>query len=236
MTKKSDIGGIVHRYQKYDPQRFPSPTQPPPDLVSPAMEHFMMFGSMRGLTDEELARAVRLDPSQFGNLGPSIDMLIAMLLERKRKILEKYETDSVLKLAARNFFGTAKSINPPAQLADRFVKAIQQEQIYDLERIWYAISDDQSKFAREVLFVMNRLGEKYLIEELAAKYELTGKTTLSIESAIEIKEELEASESNRRQNNHRICLISYTEGRRTDLPKSGKINITLKLRHGTRQD
>lgn len=34
-----------------------------------------MYGKYRELTDEELARAVRLDPSQIKGLGPSIEML-----------------------------------------------------------------------------------------------------------------------------------------------------------------
>ena len=73
MAGPQRIGGVIHTYQKYDPQRFPSPTQPPPDMVSPAFEHMLAFGGMRELTDEELARAVRLDPSQIAGLGPSID-------------------------------------------------------------------------------------------------------------------------------------------------------------------
>lgn len=138
-----------------------------------------------------MARAVKLDPSQFKNLGPSIDMIIAMLLERKRKILEKYETESVQNLAARNFSGTAKSIQPPRRFDDRFQRAIIEEQIYDLERLWYAVGNDQSKFARELLFVTERLGEKYQIDELASKYDFTGNTQLTIEEALAIKEELE---------------------------------------------
>src|SRR5687767_3908105 len=89
------VGGIIHTYQKYDPKNFPSPTQPPPDLVSPALEHLLMYGNMRRLTDEEIARAIRLDPSQIAGLGPSLDALAAMLEERKRKILAKYETETV---------------------------------------------------------------------------------------------------------------------------------------------
>ena len=191
MPNKKNLGGIVHQYQKYDPKTFPSPTQPPPDLVSPAMEHMMMFGNTRQLTEEELARAVRLDPSQFNNLGPSIDMIMAMLIERKRKILEKYETDSVQNLVAKNFAGTAKSIQPPSRFSERFQRAIIEEQIYDLERLWYAVGNDQSKFARELLIVTERLGEKYLIEELASKYEFVGDAPLTVEEAIQIKEELE---------------------------------------------
>ena len=71
------LGGIIHTYQAFDPKSFPSPTAPPPDLVSGAFEHMLAFGSTRQLTDEELARAIRLDPSQIKGLGPTIESLIA---------------------------------------------------------------------------------------------------------------------------------------------------------------
>ena len=47
-------GGIVHTYQKYDPVNFPSPTAPPPDLVSPLFDHLLTYGD----TDEFGAQAV----------------------------------------------------------------------------------------------------------------------------------------------------------------------------------
>ena len=81
------LGGVIHTYQGYDPQKFPSPTAPPPDMVSGAFEHMLMFGSTRELTPEQLANAIHLDPSQIRGLGPSLDALIAMLEARKRKIL-----------------------------------------------------------------------------------------------------------------------------------------------------
>src|SRR2546425_456052 len=68
------------------------PPHEPPALVSPALEHMLMYGERRELTEEELARAIRIDPSQIAGLGPSIEALLAMLRERKRKILAKYET------------------------------------------------------------------------------------------------------------------------------------------------
>src|SRR5579884_1225027 len=85
-------GGVIHTYQKFDPVNFPSPTAPPPDLVSPAFEHLLFYGNTRHLTEEELARAVRLDPSQIAGLGPSLEALMEMLRQRKRRILETYET------------------------------------------------------------------------------------------------------------------------------------------------
>ena len=71
MSSRDQLGGIIHTYQKYDPAEFPSPTAPPPDLVSPAFEHLLQYGSMRHLTEEELARAVKIDPRQIIGLGPS---------------------------------------------------------------------------------------------------------------------------------------------------------------------
>ena len=47
MTYAQDLGGIIHTYQKFDPQHFPSPTAEPADLVSPALEHICCFGSLR---------------------------------------------------------------------------------------------------------------------------------------------------------------------------------------------
>src|SRR5947209_17282929 len=111
------LGGIIHTYQKYDPVEFPSPTTEPPDLVSPVMEHMLFYGEERELTEEELARAVRLDPRQIAGLGPSLDMLMEMLRERKRRILETYETDRVQEEAAGTCQDQAKSTKPPEQLA-----------------------------------------------------------------------------------------------------------------------
>ena len=71
------------------------PTAPPADVVSPAFEHLLANGSLRELTEEELARAVHLDPSQIAGLGPSLESLRQLLLERKQKILETFETDQV---------------------------------------------------------------------------------------------------------------------------------------------
>ena len=185
------VGGIIHTYQKYDPKRFPSPTTPPPDMVSSAFDHMMTFGSRRQFTEEELANAIRLDASQIPNLGPSLDKLIAMLEEMKRKILEKYETDSVSGLADSNYQEQKRLTSPPGKFRDRFEDATQWEQLYDLERLWYAVGDDQSPFAKDLMKLMQRLGEKYEVDELASKYEFKGSQPLTIDEAIEVKEELE---------------------------------------------
>jgi len=189
--KPTHHGGVIHTYQKYDPARFPSPTQPPPDLVSPALEHMPMYGSMRELTPEELARAVRIDPSQIAGLGPSLDALMAMLLERKRKILERYETDTVQGEARENFRQSSRAVEPPAEFKKPFDRAVREEQIYDLERLWYAVGDDTSLFARALVQLNERLAEKYQVDELAAAYEFTGRESMTVPEALAIKEELE---------------------------------------------
>ena len=186
------FGGIIHTYQKYDPLNFPSPTEPPPDVVSPAFEQMLQFGSLHHLTEEELARAVHLDPSQIQGLGPSLDSLIQMLLERKRKILATYETDHVQGEAKDRFHDLADRAHPPRNLNRRFSEAVEDEQLHDLERLWYLTNDEQSPFARELLKMMDALGEKYQVDELAAKYEFTGRTVMDIPKALEVKEELEA--------------------------------------------
>ena len=193
MKPNKKTGGILHSYIKYDPQKFPSPTQPPPDFVSPMMNQMMQYGSMRELTEEELARAVRLDPEQFGQLGPSLDMMMAMLEAQKRQILEKYETRTVKASAKKAFKKRGKQV-PDFEsdtLRQLYRRAIDRQQLYDLERIWYEINDDSSPQARLVLSVMKRLADKYQVDELAANYVFTGHESMTIPEAIEIKETLE---------------------------------------------
>src|SRR5437868_6478207 len=141
MSQRDRLGGIIHTYQKYDPVEFPSPTAPPPDLVSPAFEHLLYYGSARRLTEEELARAVRLDPSQIRGLGPSLEALMELLRQRKRKILETYETDQVQAEAHAAFHDPARRASPPPRLAKRFEQAVREEQLHDLEQLWYRSGD-----------------------------------------------------------------------------------------------
>lgn len=191
MSTRDQLGGIIHTYQKYDPAQFPSPTAPPPDLVSPAFEHLLYYGSTRRLTEEELARAVHIDPSQIRGLGPSIDALKAMLEARKRKILETYETSRAQGEARQNFHNQAEQMRPPGKIARQFHEAIRDEQLADLEQLWYRAGDEHSPFARQLLHLTERLGEKYQVDELAAKYEFTGRTPMTVPEALAIKEELE---------------------------------------------
>lgn len=188
---KKPLGGIVHLYQKYDPQQFPSPTQPPPDLVSAAFDHALTYGSMRRLSDEELARAIKLDPSQFAGLGPSLESLLAILRERKRRILEKYDPQPARRSARKAYSQEVGQVDPPDRLRPRYEKAIRDEQIYDFERLWYASGDDRGPFARHVLRLMERLADRWRLDELVTKYTFTGQTPLTVEEALEVFEELQ---------------------------------------------
>lgn len=152
----------------------------------------MAYGSMRELTKEELARAIKLDPEQFKNLGPSIDMMQAILEERKCKILETYETGSVERKARKQFTKLAKNCPPlPNELKDDYREAVDREQLYDLERLYYSINDDADPLAQHFAKLLSRLIAKYQIDELAANYVFTGNELMTIPQAIEIKEELE---------------------------------------------
>jgi len=189
-TLQRHRGGVIHTYQQYDPKSFPSPSSPPPDLVSPAFEHMLTYGSTREFTEEELAKAIHLDPGQFAGLGPSLDALLKMLQERKAKILSKYETDTVQKKALRQFTNAAKQAQPPAKLAKSFWQSVKEEQIYALENLWYRAERTDPDFAGRLVSLMETLGDKYQVEHLAAKYDFTGHDSMSVPAAIEILDEL----------------------------------------------
>jgi uncharacterized protein with von Willebrand factor type A (vWA) domain len=191
MSTRNDLGGIIHVYQRYDPVNLPSPTAPPPDMVTPAMEHLLLYGNTRRLTPEELARAVRLNASQIKGLGPSLEALMEILRERKRKILETYETGKVEAEARNNYVNQAHGMRAPKSLAKAFDRAVREEQLRDLEQLWYRMNDESDPFARQLLHLVERLGEKYQVDELAGKYEFTGRTPMTVPQALAVKEELE---------------------------------------------
>lgn len=191
--KKKPPGGLVHTYRGYDPQRFPMPDQAQADFVTPAFNHLLAYGNLDGLTPEQLAEAIEIDPSQITGFGPSIQSLLAMLEERRRRILETYETGSVRREADRAFREASRAGKPPKYARAAFEQAVRGEQLSDLERLWYRL-DGRDAFAGPLVAMMERLGEKYEIEQLASKYEFTGRREMSVSQAMEIKEELESIE------------------------------------------
>jgi uncharacterized protein with von Willebrand factor type A (vWA) domain len=212
MPTRNTLGGIVHSYQRYDPARIPPPRPPQVDLVTPAVEHLLEFGSIDELTEEQLAQAVVLDPDQIKGLGRSLDSIKRQLEERRRKILERYETDAVRKKARNAFREAAQRAQPPAKFREAFHKAVQTEQLRQLERLWYAQDDDQGRFSGQLVGLMDRLGEVYQVDELAAKWEFTGREKLTVPEALDVKEELETIEELLRQleearQNARVAII-----------------------------
>lgn len=192
---RNQPGGIVHTYQRYDPQRFPPPSGPAgPDLAGAAMDHMMMFGDRRRLTEEDLANAVKIDPSQIAGLGPSLDALIYLLEERKRKILETYETDSVRTDADRVYRDACAELDPPKPMREDVRKALRRGQIPELERVWYAAERRDPEFASELLGALSHLSNRFEVDELAARWDFTGRQGLTIEQAIQLKMELEQIE------------------------------------------
>jgi uncharacterized protein with von Willebrand factor type A (vWA) domain len=170
---------------------FPSPTAPPPDLVSPLYNHLLMYGETDEFTEEQLANAIHLDASQIAGLGPSLQAIKEMLLERKRKILETYETKAAQKAAADAFRKEAAKLNPPGKLGDKYRRAVKEEQLYDLEQLYFQIGNDQDPNALGLVLVAGLLGEKYQVDELAGKYHFTGREKMDVPKALEVKEELE---------------------------------------------
>ena len=191
MTKDFSIGGIIHTYQKYDPQNLPSPLAPQPDVLSGAFDHMLAYGDMRELSEEELARAVRLDPSQIAGLGPSLESLMELLRQRKKKILETYETERVQDAAAKRYQSFGQKIRPPSKFKGSFAQSLKDEQLYDLERLWYQADRQHKDFARQLVHLIDRLSDKYQVDILAGKYQFTGRVEMTIPQALEIKRELE---------------------------------------------
>lgn len=214
--KRTNRGGIVHTYQKFDPAKFPSPSEEAPDLVSPVFEHMLQFGSMREFSEEEIANAIRLDPGQFAGLGPSLDQLIKMLEERRQKLLQTYETDSVQKKAEKKFRKDAATTRPTGKQQKAFNRAIRDEQIYQLEHLWYQAERSDPKFASGLLRVMESLGEKYQVDYLASNWDFTGKQSLTIPEAIELLDELKRIEELLKQledskENAQLAIIDLEE-------------------------
>jgi uncharacterized protein with von Willebrand factor type A (vWA) domain len=214
MANRDTLGGIIHTYLKYDPRAFPSPTQPPPDMVTGALEHLLMHGDMREFTEEELANAIHLDASQIAGLGPSLEALLQMLRERKEKILSTYEVETVRKQARGEYRRAGEKIHPPRELAQRFRRAFEEEQLRELERVYFAHGQDQSKFARELVQLAELLGAKYLLEELASQFHFTGCAAVNVPQALALKEELETidrliEQLEEAKKNARLAIIDF---------------------------
>lgn len=214
MPNRDSLGGIVHRYQKYDPVAVPPPRTPMADLVSAAMEHLLEYGDLDALelTPEQLADAIVLSPDQIRGLGPSLDSIRRKLEELRRQILERHEPETARKRARGGFHQAAAAARPPARHREAFERAVREEQLKRLERLWYAQGDDQSRFAAELVSLADRLAAVYQLDELATKWSFTGRERLSIDEALAVKERLEEIERllaqlEEARKNARVALI-----------------------------
>ena len=190
-------GGIIHSYLGFDPVKFPPPSASPSDAVTDAaMDHLMYYGNYRSLTDEELANAVEIDPSQISGLGPSIDSLIALLEERKRKILETYDPAPALVDAQDDYVEAVASIDPPTDLMRQvFDRAVGMDSIPALESLWYQVGGERSPLGTDLMRLISNLGTRLEIEQLISRYSFTGREVVTPVEAVELKEVLDQIEA-----------------------------------------
>lgn len=183
-------GGVIHTYQKYDPVNFPSPTAEPPDMASAAMEHMLANGDMEEFTEEELANAIEIDPSQIQGFMFGINNIMQRLRERKAKILATYETDHVQRLAKQQYQEESRKGKAPGKLAKDYQSAVNEEQLAALEDIYFPASKLDKEFAKHLVKLSDVLGQKYLVDDLANRYTFTGDEKLTIPQAIDVRQEL----------------------------------------------
>ncbi len=188
------LGGVLHTYLGYDAVKF-GQAQPADSsgAARGAYEHLLAAGSMRHFTDEELADAIRIDPSQIQGLGPSIDALIELLEQRKERILSTYDPTPATHAAAKAFLDTAAGAVPDTgkpDVAKRIAHAIAGEQLRDLERLWYRLPENSPE-QRALTQALERLREKYEVDQLTSRWSFSGREALDVPGAIEVKAELE---------------------------------------------
>ncbi len=185
-------GGIVHTYQKYDPVHFPSPTAPPPDMVSPFDEppapvRRRATSSPRNNSRTPSASTRRRSPDSgrastpFATCSSNVSGRSSPRTRRSTSASSRRST----------FRDAAKKLTPPAKLAEPYRKAVKEEQLHDLEGLYFRVGNDRDQFALGLVLVVGLLGEKYQVDELAAKYEFTGREKMDVPKALEVKEELE---------------------------------------------
>ena len=187
------LGGAFHTYLGFDAVRFGSAR--PADVGNAArgaFEHLLAMGSMRRFTDQELADAVRIDPSQIQGLGPSIEALIELLEARKAKILATYDPAPAAELAAQAFRAAAGRAlpNDGSDLHRRIARAAEQGQLRDLERLWYRLPEG-SPAQRALTVALERLRERYQVDAMRSKHAFTGRESIGVNRAIEVGEELD---------------------------------------------
>ena len=192
-SQKRHVGGVIHTYQKYDPKTLPQPDAAAARPGLRGLRAHAAYGDMRELTEEELARAVQLDPSQIAGLGPSLDCADGdapraeaedpgNLRDRPRPGGGRRATTA----------SSAAGCSRPSGSRERFQQAFRRRAA--LRPGAALVSRRRRARARSpgsCVQLVDRLGDKYQVDELAAKYAFTGRTPMTDPQALEIKEELE---------------------------------------------
>ena len=197
MSSESDpkrpLGGIVHSYLGYDPKRFPSPAAPGGEgMANSAFDHLLHYGTQRPLTEAELAEAVEIDPSQISGFGPSIEALIAMLEERKRRILETYDIAPAKREAYETFVDASSDIEITSpKMQEQLDRLVRLQSIPELERLWYQVERQDGPLAAKLMSLIGSLATRLEVEQLTSRYEFTGRTGTTADEAVDMKEELE---------------------------------------------
>jgi uncharacterized protein with von Willebrand factor type A (vWA) domain len=214
-ARPQPLGGVVQSYLGYDPLRFGS-AQPADasGAARGALEHMLHSGSMRRFSEEDLANAIEIDPSQIAGLGPSIDALIAMLEERRRAILDRYDPSRAVESARDAFRDAAQSVGDrpdDSPIARALHRAIVGEQLRDLERLWYRLPENSAS-QRALTHALERLREKYEMDQLQSGWEWRGRERLDVPRALEVKQELEEIERllaqlREAQRNARLAIV-----------------------------
>ena len=187
-------GGIVHSYLGYDPRTFPPPRAPEGDgVANAAFDHLLHYGGQRPLTEEELANAITIDPSEIAGFGPSIDALIAMLEERKRRLLETHDVVPAQHEAYDQFTDAATELHEEAspELREQLDHLLRLQSIPQLEQLWYRVERQGGPLAGRLMRLIGSLADRLQVEQLAGRYDFTGRTPTDLERALELKEELE---------------------------------------------
>jgi len=159
-------------------------------MASAAMEHMLEYGDMQEFTEEELANAIEIDPSQIQGFIFGIDNIMQRLRERKAKILATYETDHVQRLAKQQYQEESRKGKAPGKLAKDYQSAVNEEQLAALEEIYFPASKLDKEFAKHLVKLSDVLGQKYLVDDLANRYTFTGDEKLTVPQAIEVRQEL----------------------------------------------
>ena len=108
-----------------------------PQMTAKALDHLMVYGNGRPLTEEDLANAVTIDPSQIAGLGPSLEALIQLLEERRRKILETYDPGPALEESRRGNAAVARAYIRNASTRSVLVLAVVTLCAFWIAVVWF---------------------------------------------------------------------------------------------------